>query len=162
MNADFVNAPTTAADFAGNLRAARVTVAAQLGLPVRAGTAAEFAALTVAERVQLTDELSYFATLNPGLFSDGQMTIFRRRVESRSFRAPLAADGSLFEMSAEFAAAYAETVGDVATGAADIAGRGLKALGINLQTLAIVAAVVAIVWFGAPYVIPKLRGVARP
>lgn len=156
MNA-FVQHPDTPADYADNLRAARVAVAGPLGLAIVNGTPGELATLSQADQIRLLDEVATFIVANQGLFSIQQIETARRRTNQPSFRVPVETSPALLDQAAEFVKAYGESFGETFEGAAGIVGRSVKALGFNVQTIAVVAAVGAILWFGAPYVVPKLR-----
>lgn len=147
--------PQSPDDYAANVRAARVEAAKSLGLAgVREGTPAEYAALSQADQVRLTDEMSAFIVANQAYFSPTQVEIAQRRVNSPGFRTPLA-DTSIG--AADFVRAYGETVGEFVEGTAGVAGRSLEKLGVNLGVVIAVVGIGALVWFTAPHVLPKIK-----
>lgn len=156
MNA-FIQNPSTAADYAANLRAARVAVAGPLGLALSTGSPAEFSALSQADQIRVTDELATFIVSNQGLFSALQVETARRRTAQQSFRTPVESSPGLLDQAETFVRAYGQTFGETVEAAGGITGRTLDKIGIPLGTIGITVGVVAVLWFGAPFVLPKLR-----
>lgn len=137
---------------------ARQLVGRRLGFVDFDGSRAAYAALSPQQQEALSLEVIRYVIGNPDRFTSE--TVQAARIASSKQNFGTLGDyrnADLLDNATAFVKAYGETAGETIVGAADIAGQGARKLGINLGALVTVAAVAAILYFGAPFVIPRLR-----
>lgn len=140
------------------IQQARVAVAPALNLSGGFdGSPDAVASLSDAEKSRLADATARFVLANPGEFTPFQVERAGVIIRAGLTQFEASRDPSLLDLSADFVKAYGETAGEFVEGAAGVAGRSAKAIGLNLGVVVSIAAVVAILYFGAPYVVPQLR-----
>lgn len=134
-----------------------------IGLPVGFnGTGESLQNLSALDRERLSIALVRYTLDHPDEFTRDQVEAARLAASRMNFGTlgNYARPGA-FDNLLSFVEAYGETAGEVVTGAAGVAGQAVKSIGIDLGKVAIVAAVAAIVYFGAPYVLPKLSAALK-
>lgn len=125
----------------------RKMIGQEIGLPDSFnGTASAYTEIAPAKQVELTNAMMRYIASNPSEFTTEQVSLARKSVSSGGI--PAIDDYTLGEMFADFTS---ETL----VQAKNIANAG----GMTIQRSVIAAAVVAVLWFGAPYVLPKLHDV---
>lgn len=128
---------------------ARKIVGQQIGLPDSFnGTASAYAELDPALQIQLTNELAKFIVANRDQFSEMQVTNAQRLVGRGGILPP--DEYGLGEAFSDFSDEF------LAQGQRIAEGAGAAVTG-GVSRAIVVAAVVAVLYFGAPYVIPKLK-----
>lgn len=122
---------------------ARKTVGIQLGLGDDfAGTPGAVAALPLEDQLKLLKALSEYIVRNPDLFTAGQIEIAKKNVNLNT----LPESYSVTDMVGDFTDEFLEQ-----------GNRIVGATGVSLSRALMVAGVVAVLYFGAPYVLPKLK-----
>lgn len=117
----------------------------ELGLPDDFnGTAAAYSALDASMQVQLTNAMMRYITAHPEEFTTEQADLAKKSVRSGGI--PAIDDYTLGEKFADFTDESLIQVTKIT-----------DAAGSTISRAAIAAAVVAVLWFGAPYVLPKLK-----
>lgn len=123
----------------------RKQIGQQIGLPDSFnGTAGAYAALEPALQIQVTNEMMRYIAAHPSEFTATQVALARRSVESGGIPPP--DEYTLGEAFGDFTDEF------LAQG-----NRIVNATGNSLNRALIVGVVVAILYFGAPYVLPKLK-----
>ena len=136
---------------------ARALVAQNLGLANFDGSRAAYSALSAPDQERVSVETIRYIISNPDRFTSEQVQAAQLQAGKQNFGSlGNYTNPDLLDNATEFLQAYAETAGNVVVGAADVAGRSVKKLGINLGALVTIVAVGALLYFGAPYVLPKL------
>lgn len=127
----------------------RKQIGQQIGLPDSFnGTAGAYAALEPALQIQVTNEMMRYIAAHPSEFTATQVALARRSVESGGIPPP--DEYTLGEAFGDFTDEFLAQGNRIVTNAGNVvAGSFNRAL--------IVAAVVAVLYFGAPYVLPKLK-----
>lgn len=140
------------------IQQARVFVAPEIGLPGHFdGSPAAISALSDVEKSRLAKATAEYVVRNPDEFTPFQVERAGVILRAGLTQFQASRDPSLLDLSAGFVRAYGETAGEFVEGTAGVAGRSAKALGINIGAVVTIAAVAAILYFGAPYVVPQLR-----
>lgn len=137
---------------------ARKEVGERLGLVGFDGSASGYSNLSAQDQERVSVATTAYVLQNPERFTKEQAEVSRIAAGKANFGA--LGDysmGSYLDSAVEFLKAYGETAGNVIVGAAGIAGKSAKALGIDLGFLVGLVAVAALVYFGAPYVLPRLK-----
>lgn len=136
----------------------RKLIAQQLGLSDFNGTASAYAELSPRDQERLSIGVVRYIVANPDEFSATQVEKARILAEKTNFgKTGDYSDPDFLDQADAFIDAYGEVVQRTAVAAAKTTGEVARGLGIDLRVILPVAAVAAIVYFGAPYVLPKLR-----
>jgi len=137
---------------------ARALVGQRLGLVGFDGSRSAYRELSAADQERVSVETIGYIVANPDRFTSETVQAATLQAGKKNF-GTLGdyTNPDLLDNASEFLSAYGEVAGNVVVGAADVAGRSAKALGLNLGFLVTAAAVVAILYFGAPIVLPKLK-----
>lgn len=129
-----------------------------IGLPGNFdGSPAALSALSDSQKSALALETARFVSANPAEFSAFQVDRARKILDSGAYVFQQTRDPSAIDFAADFVRAYGKTAGEFVEGAAGVAGRSVKAVGINPGAMLTIVAVVAVLYFGAPFVVPQLR-----
>jgi hypothetical protein len=123
----------------------RKEVGQLIGLPDSFnGTAGAYAALDAGKQIELTNAMTAYIASHPSEFTTGQVDVAKRVQANGGITAP---DEYTFgEAFADFTDEF------VAQG-----GKIVGAAGQSVNRALIVGVIVAILYFGAPYVLPKLK-----
>lgn len=141
---------------------ARRDVGAQLGLTGFDGSREAYSELSPADQERVSIATVRYVAENPSQFGSDQVEAARKLATKQNFgsvgdyRNP-----DLLDNAAEFLSAYSEVAGETVVGVAGVAGRGAKALGLDLGILVAVIGLGAVAYLGAPIVFPQLRSAAK-
>lgn len=137
---------------------ARAQVGRSLGLSDFDGTPGDFAQLSPQNQERVSVATIAFVLQNPANFSSATFNAAKVQASKVNFgRLGDYAPGSFLDTAVQFVKAYGETAGNVIVGAAEVAGRSAKALGLNVGLVVAVLGIAAIAYFGAPIVLPRLK-----
>lgn len=137
---------------------ARRAAADELGITDFDGSASAFQLLSEADKERVSTGSIRYILANPARFSAETISVARTLAAKKGFGSGGDyAPPDALDNATEFVKAYGETAGEFVVGASGVVGDSAKKLGINLGAVAAFAVVAAVLWFGAPYVLPKLK-----